>query len=260
MYTYENRIPLKEPQANCISNSQCFPWGFPPPTPHSSWSSSREKMNSEEDHGCLCHREETPSTASLRALSSKGCLSQGLSLNPRAPLCCQDLSENTASFQCGPLAMRSREKEKWCCFPAAFIHLNDQIMNYSNHLNIPHSGFTWAKHSPWGPSWRTAWRAHRQERTHWPGCRGAWGRAEGTVLWSRCSHQWRWATGLAWAPVPFSHKVRRRHISGGKKTTQEELWQWPYQYETSNSFPIEFGVLFLPVLLRYSLTYSTVYI
>ena len=194
-------------------------------------------MNLEKDHGCLCHREETPSTAPLRALSSKGCLSQAPSLNPRAPLCCQDLSENTESFQCGPLAMRSWEKEKWCCFPAAFIHLNDQIMNYSNHLNTPHSGFTWAKCSPWSPSWRAVWWAYHQERTHWPGCRGAWGHAEGTVLWSRCLHPWRWATGLAWAPVPFSHKVQWRHISGKKKTHRKNYDSCHINMKLQTPFP-----------------------
>lgn len=86
-------------------------------------------------------------------------------------------------------------------------------------------------HRPRGLSWRAAWRAYHQERTHRLGCRGAWGCAEGMVLCSPHLHPCRRATALAWAPVPLSHNVRRRRISRGKNT-QEELWQLPHQYET----------------------------
>lgn len=165
------------------------------------------------------------STAVLRPLSSKGYLSQGPSLNPRAPPCCQDLSENTDSFWFRPpVATRSPEEEKWCYFPAAFIHLDNQITDHSDHLTIPHSSshiLVSLERSTVPGVWVGGQygRLYPWERTHGPGCRGVWGRGEGMVLWSPHLHQRRWATGLTWAPVPFSHKVQWRHISGGKKKT-----------------------------------------
>ena len=119
IYIYENGITLKKkthkPTISAIASVYL---GIPPTYTLVGPLVEREKWT-RKDHSWLGQQEEIPQLPWELYPAKAVCLF----LNPRAPGCCQHLSENTESFQGGPpVAMRSQEKEKVVLFPCC-LHI-----------------------------------------------------------------------------------------------------------------------------------------
>lgn len=95
-------------------------------------------MNSEKDHGWLGQQEEIPQLPWELYPAKAVCPKAHFwipGLQSAASICLRTRNP----FRVGLLKLWGpRRKKKWCYFLAAFIYLNNQIIDHSDHLNIPH--------------------------------------------------------------------------------------------------------------------------